>query len=312
MPRVLSPRVGIAPVILVLGLALVGVLALVSFNRPQLLHTWWFQPATTGLVSLELVLLYRLRVKRRERELEALVARRTEELRQASLRDSLTGLRSRRFVREVVTPDALVFAERKRHLLENGGPSATHPLESCLGVFMIVIDQFKSINDAMGPEAGDRVLERFSEVLRREVRKDDVVVRWGEEEFLVVLRHVADDFLETFADRIRNAVAKTEFVAVRSPRKTVRRSCSIGYVTFPFYKDVPDLVSLEQAIMIAGLGLHHSKRSGGNLAVGIEPGDRIPRSGDLLRTLTSLEFGTQNEYLRIQEAKTPRPLGVTA
>jgi len=78
----------------------------------------------------------------------------------------------------------------------------TTPL-SCL---LLDIDHFKMVNDTSGHQAGDYVLREISELLRRTVRAYDILVRWGGEEFLVVLPGVTPEQARKLAERLRLAV----------------------------------------------------------------------------------------------------------
>jgi diguanylate cyclase (GGDEF)-like protein len=272
---------------------------------PYFWETPWFIGAMAALFLLVLWSLYRLRIHRmmlREKELEELVALRTRELEDASLRDSLTGLRNRRYVTDILMPDTELFAERKHYRRKSDEPQQAHPLDGCLGVFLIDIDHFKVVNDTLGHDAGDRVLKQFSELLSMAMRKDDVAVRWGGEEFLVILKHTSYDFVEEFARRIRGAVESTDFVVAAALEPTLHRTCSIGYVSFPFYKGDPELIGFEQAIRLADLGLYYSKQNGRNLAVAVRPTEKLPEPQELPRMLASLEYGTTHGLLRIEAA----------
>jgi diguanylate cyclase (GGDEF)-like protein len=74
---------------------------------------------------------------------------------------------------------------------------------SCL---LLDIDHFKSVNDTSGHQAGDYVLREISELLRRTVRAYDILVRWGGEEFLIVLPGVTPEQARKLAERLRLAV----------------------------------------------------------------------------------------------------------
>jgi diguanylate cyclase (GGDEF)-like protein len=277
--------------------------SLIFEKRPHFHETAWFTLIAAAVAVMALYAAYRVRIRRmekRERELEALVDQRTEELKDASLRDSLTGLRNRRFVTEVVKPETVVFAERKDYLVNHDGPRPSNPLDGYMGIFLLDIDHFKAVNDSLGHEAGDRVLAQFAELVSGAMRKDDILVRWGGEEFLIVLRNTAYEFIERFAHKVKDLVERAEFTVSDETGATVRKTCSIGYVPFPFYPGAPEKISFEQAIMLADLGLYHSKRNGRNLAVGVVPGTNVPREEELARMLSSLEFGSSRGFLGIE------------
>lgn len=75
-----------------------------------------------------------------------------------------------------------------------------------LSCILLDIDRFKSVNDTFGHQAGDQLLRDISALLRRTVRAYDILVRWGGEEFLVVLPGVGLETARMLADRLRSAV----------------------------------------------------------------------------------------------------------
>jgi two-component system, cell cycle response regulator len=92
-------------------------------------------------------------------------------LRQQAMRDELTGLHNRRYLNEAL-PGLWAMAER------NQAP---------LALAIIDIDHFKSVNDQLGHDAGDRMLAAFGRMLTASLRKSDVACRWGGEEFCLLL-----------------------------------------------------------------------------------------------------------------------------
>jgi diguanylate cyclase (GGDEF)-like protein len=94
-----------------------------------------------------------------------------EELLQAAITDPLTGCHNRRFLEQVMS------RELQRHAR----------FQLPLSLLFIDIDKFKQINDTLGHEAGDRVLQYVARFLKRYIREADYVFRWGGDEFLVLL-----------------------------------------------------------------------------------------------------------------------------
>lgn len=101
--------------------------------------------------------------------------------------DQLTGLYNRHF-----------FFEHYHHKLQGEGRT---------GLIMLDIDHFKQINDRFGHQAGDRVLCSFSECVAAQLRAEDMFVRSGGEEFLILLPQIDEQILLKVAERIRVAVA---------------------------------------------------------------------------------------------------------
>ncbi len=104
--------------------------------------------------------------------------------------DPLTGLANRRGGGEDIA------AEISRARRQN----------SALSCVLLDIDHFKDVNDTFGHQAGDHVLREISSLLRRTVRAYDILIRWGGEEFLVILPGVELEQARKLAERIRNAV----------------------------------------------------------------------------------------------------------
>jgi len=126
-------------------------------------------------------------------ELEERVRRRTEQLRELAMRDTLTGLYNRRHFNEVL---ARRFAESQRY----GGD---------LSVVMIDLDNLKRANDTFGHRAGDRLLILAATTIAGELRASDVAARFGGDEFVVLLpqtglaeaKHLADRIVERFGEQ---------------------------------------------------------------------------------------------------------------
>jgi diguanylate cyclase (GGDEF)-like protein len=114
---------------------------------------------------------YELRVANRRLETAQ------EELLQAAITDPLTGCYNRRFLMQVMD------RELKRH--ERFGLP--------LSMLFIDVDRFKAINDSLGHEAGDRVLQYVAKFLKRRIREADYVFRWGGDEFLVLITCAGDE-----------------------------------------------------------------------------------------------------------------------
>jgi two-component system cell cycle response regulator len=136
-----------------------------------------------------------------------LIARVSAALRVKALQDEL---RARNAELETVTrTDALTGIYNRRHLEErlHGLLAATRRHRQPVAVLMIDVDHFKAVNDSLGHAAGDAVLREIADRLRRGVRADDVVGRWGGEEFVVVGAATGGDAAAALAERLRRAIA---------------------------------------------------------------------------------------------------------
>jgi diguanylate cyclase (GGDEF)-like protein len=202
---------------------------------------WWLLAATFVLSLVVLILLYR-RVRESNRALESS----NHQLLVQSERDPLTGLANRRH-----------FQAAMKQLAADGKLAGT--------VFLIDIDHFKRINDNHGHTAGDTVLVEMARRLRDTLREHDLIVRWGGEEFLVVVRALGADQVEALARRMLAAMAGTR---VAHEHKSIAVTGSIGFATFPIE---PTLlaVSWERAINLVDTAMYLAKAHGRNRAYGV-------------------------------------------
>ena len=121
------------------------------------------------------------------------------ELRNLAVTDTLTGVWNRRHGTELLSAD--LSARRPGH---------------ALSLLMLDIDHFKAINDTFGHQAGDHVLIEVASRLRRSLRGNDMVARWGGEEFVVLLRDCALPDALRLAEDIRAAIGEVPFGALGS------------------------------------------------------------------------------------------------
>ncbi|TXI96681.1 MAG: GGDEF domain-containing protein, partial [Burkholderiaceae bacterium] len=191
-------------------------------------RTWWAYCLWT-ILSLGAIVasfrFYTLHLRREKQHLEELVEQRTRELRDATLTDPLTGLRNRRFISEVLHNDVAAFVGYKNYVLsaENARDGMTG--KEVFGLFLMDMDHFKQVNDTYGHDAGDHVLRQFAEILTQLVRQDDVVVRLGGEEFLVVLKKTKPNYVHVFASKVLEAVAAKKFDL--GDGQLIHKTCSI-------------------------------------------------------------------------------------
>jgi diguanylate cyclase (GGDEF)-like protein len=160
--------------------------------------------------------------------------------------------------------DPLTALANRRHFQDAMRVRGAH--ERFDGALLLVdMDHFKQINDRHGHAAGDQVLVELARRLADAVRSDDLVVRWGGEEFLVFAPRVEAAQVDALAERVLHAVGDAPVSAGDS---RIAVTASIGYGRFPL---PPHHVPLtwEQAVNLADMALYTAKSQGRNRAVGI-------------------------------------------
>lgn len=168
--------------------------------------------------------------------IDAAFAYRCGVLVQAAFKDSLTALHNRHYF-------AAAIAGRKGGGRESGAGIA---------LLMIDIDDFKHINDTHGHGMGDTVLRQLAALLTAGIRKDDAAIRWGGEEFLVILAGADKTNAGLFAERLRAAVERHRF---GHGQNTVAVTVSIGIAAAAAAAD------LEQLTRLADEALYRAKRT---------------------------------------------------
>jgi len=168
-------------------------------------------------------------------------------LRESALKDPLTGLYNRRFLQEYTETLVASTIRRKKNL----------------GLIMCDLDFFKQVNDYYGHNAGDAVLKETSELIRKTVRTSDLVIRFGGEEFLVVLLDIEEGDAMSVAEKIRETIEKTK---IRITEGTVQKTISLGVSVFPHDTD-----SFWQAIKFADVALYKAKENGRNRVIRFTP-----------------------------------------
>lgn len=216
-------------------------------NRALMQRIWLLVAAVLALSVVLAVLLVR-RVRETQRQLQASHTL----LRVASERDPLTNLANRRHFHAVMQASPAGGA---------AGFAGT--------LLLIDIDHFKHINDGHGHAAGDVVLVEVARRLNEAVRGDDLVVRWGGEEFLVLAGPLGTEQADQLAGRILASVGGTPVLTGHDTGDAaIRVTASIGYACFPLPPySVP--VQWEQAINLADMALYTAKSQGRNRAVGL-------------------------------------------
>ena len=125
-----------------------------------------------------------------------------------------------------------------------------------VGVVLVDVDGFRNINNVFGPAAGDRVLMHVTRALRRCLRPQDTVVRWGGDEFLILLAGADPGHTGALAERLARALLG-ELCEVR-PQECLALSCSVGWSHVDWQESGRE--PMESAVAAAHAALYRARR----------------------------------------------------
>ena len=171
-----------------------------------------------------------------------------EKLLQVSTTDELTGLHNRKYLHERLEQE---ISRAKRY-----GTKL-----SCL---LFDLDFFKVVNDIYGYDWGDVLLRSIADKLKQLIRKEDILTRYGDEEFLLILPNTSEENAFLFAERFRRDIEKMEFIpAGEEERHPI--TISGGISTYPCLENVEEDVNT--IIRYAEHALYNAKKRGKNKIV---------------------------------------------
>jgi diguanylate cyclase (GGDEF)-like protein len=171
----------------------------------------------------------------------------TETLRESALRDAMTGLNNRRFLEEYTETLTAMIHRRKTKL----------------ALMMVDLDYFKMVNDTYGHDIGDAVLKELARILKRALRGSDLLIRFGGEEFLIILQDAEIENALAIAEKIRVKVMEFKFQVAGS---ILQKTISVGVAMFP-----DDCETFWQALKYADVALYRAKDEGRNRVVRFIP-----------------------------------------
>ena len=149
--------------------------------------------------------------------------------------DGLTGLPNRIFLEE-------------RHALINARFKRGNPFPCAL--LFVDLDNFKAVNDHHGHRSGDAVLQAIANRMRRITRADDIVVRWGGDEFVALIEGIKPEDMPAFVARLHDIVEEP----LRLGEHTVQVGASVGVANYP-----PNGATLEELLKIADSQMYDDK-----------------------------------------------------
>lgn len=167
-----------------------------------------------------------------------------EELKLSSKTDGLTNLYNRKFLDDKIK---LIEKEVTR-------------VDITYGILMIDIDYFKEVNDNYGHDIGDKTILTMAETLLENTRDTDYIIRYGGEEFLVILWNCDKNKVHSVAEKIREQFNKKKII--RKENEYFYKTTSIGYSYFS-----KDTENFREIIKYADIALYQAKHTGRNKSV---------------------------------------------
>jgi len=167
-------------------------------------------------------------------------------LRESALKDPLTGLYNRRFLQDHANHVISGVLRRKK----------------TLGLIMCDLDYFKQVNDQYGHDVGDLVLKETATMINRGVRDADIIIRFGGEEFFILLIDINPGDAILVAEKIRKIFEETK---IKIPNGSIQKTLSLGVSEFP-----GDGEGFWQCIKYADVALYKAKDTGRNKAIRFE------------------------------------------
>lgn len=161
-----------------------------------------------------------------------------EKLRESSLRDGLTGLYNRRFLEEYID-------QEQAHIIREN---------INYDILMIDIDYFKLVNDNYGHDVGDTVIKALSDILLSSIRNSDMAIRYGGEEFLILLRRTTKEATMKIASKIHTEFREKKF---HIGNETIEKTLSIGIARLPENGE-----TIWKVIKYADTALYSAKNNG--------------------------------------------------
>ena len=167
-----------------------------------------------------------------------------DKLRDTSLRDGMTGLYNRRFLEEMIDK---IMSQSERN-------------KDTYSIMMLDVDFFKMVNDTYGHDIGDMVIVEIGKLLKDSIRDADLAIRYGGEEFVVMLHNASDEGTLQVANKIHSAFANLIFNV--GPGETMQKTMSIGISKYPTDGD-----TIWKTIKFADTALYVAKTTGRNKVV---------------------------------------------
>lgn len=218
---------------LVMGDTVVGAMTVQSYSENA-----YSERSLEMIKALASYIAIALNNSQKSEELKA----KTNELEIISKTDVLTGLYNRRHIMSKIDEEAVRYERSDRDF----------------SIVLLDIDFFKNINDIYGHDCGDFILVKVTKILKKLIRKQDVLARWGGEEFLILLPETNEEGAISLCERVRTVVESTNFVY---KKKKIKLTLTFGIAQYS------DNLSVDATINNADKALYCGKNKGRNCVV---------------------------------------------
>lgn len=216
------------------------------------------------------------------------------------INDSWGTLRKERnAMRDASFIDPLTHLKNRRYLEETLNNTAWDAAADWLFLIMD-IDRFKDVNDKYGHDMGDKVLQQFADLIFKVSRQEDMAIRYGGEEFVLVCKFAGAQVGSSLAERLRVVVENHVFGTPETPLKV---TCSVGFIA----AEAEWMGSIQETwhklLKLADLSLYAAKHSGRNAWVGLQAHgacpDTFPASASDIQAL--LDMGQLQLHTSLEE-----------
>lgn len=173
-----------------------------------------------------------------------------QSLKESTLRDPMTGLYNRRFLEDYMETLNASIQRRK----------------TSMGILMVDVDFFKQVNDTHGHDAGDNILKELARILKKAARTSDLVIRYGGEEFMLLLPDADQEGSLIIAERIRKNMEDAVFDL---PTTKLKKTLSVGVSVYP-----EEGTGFWETVKHADIALYEAKSTGRNKVIFFDPSMR--------------------------------------
>lgn len=193
----------------------------------------------------------------------------SDELATMSMTDPLTGIKNRRYLDQAMQYETMNVLEKYQQLT-----GESKRVDGSDLVFILIdIDHFKRVNDKYGHQSGDTVLIEITNRIRLIARETDHLIRWGGEEFLLIVRESSIARAEVIAERLRQQIKETAIQLNKSTELKV--TCSIGLCAFPLFARTPDNIDWLACVNLADKALYSAKNSGRDAWISVKENESL-------------------------------------